>query len=84
MRGKISRTREPLVALRTLVLDVSYSGTSVLGQLKGILVELPAELALIRSKSIFNLGQFGACLLGDFDDVEGWIDVAGNHCLVRS
>lgn len=84
MRRQISRAREPLVALRTTVLHVGDPGATMLRQLEGVLVKLSAELALIRPEPILNLGQLGARFLRDLDDVEGGIDVAGHHCLVRT
>lgn len=54
----------------------------MLRQLKGIFMKLSTKLTLIRSEPIFDLGQLGARLFRDLDDVEGRIDVAGHHRLI--
>lgn len=84
MRGEIGGAREPLVALRTPVLDVGYPGAPVLGQLKRVLVQLPAELALVRAQPVLDLCELRPRLFGDFNDVEGRIDVSRDDCLVRA
>lgn len=84
MGRQIGRTGEPLVALGTTIFHVSDPGASMLRQLESVLVKLSAELTPVRPEPIFNFGQFGARLLRDLDDVEGWIDVAGHHRLVRA
>lgn len=82
MGRQIRWAREPLVALGTSVFNVGYPGAPVLRQLERVLVQLPAEFALVRPEPVFNLGQLRACLLGDFNDVKRRIDVAGDHRFV--
>ena len=84
MRCQVGRTGEPLVAFGASILDMSYPRASVLGQLERVLVQLPAEFALIWAEPVLDLGQLRSRLLGDFNDVEGWINVSRDHRLVRA
>lgn len=84
MRCEISGTRESLVALGTTIFDVGDSRTSVLSQLKRIVVQLPAQFALIRPESVFDFGQLGSGFFGYLDNVESGINVTGDDGFVGS
>lgn len=80
MRRQVCGAVENLIAFRTSVLDVNYSGTPMLSQRESILVHFLAKPADVVADFVFDFGQLGFRLFRDFDQVESRIYVAfSNH-----
>jgi hypothetical protein len=79
VRSQVGGTVEDFITLGAAILDVYYPGAPVLGQSESVFVELLAEATDVVAYVVLDFGEFGFGLFGDFDDVEGGIDVALPH-----